>query len=175
MGGLSTALRNCLVAQVLVEARMLTPKSLQARLFSLQQSNIALWWREILLQGSLVRLVQAAHLKLHRSFASCKAIGMVNSSLRTSTRTTAEAPKMSIRSWVLSTHLTRLLHAMTAPSSLAPSGLWLITKSQRTLSGLSLPSILVLLRVRPSQLAGIQRISTKGEILGTPLRTRNGA
>ena len=57
---------------------------------------------------------------------------------------------------------------------LVPSGLWLITKSQRTPSGLSLLSILVLLRVRPSPLAGILRMSTKGAILGTSLSTRTG-
>ena len=96
---------------------MLTSKSLQARLSSLQQSNIALSWRATPLQDRLVRLVRAAYLKPHKSSVSCKAIGMANLSLQTSTRTTAEAAKMSIRSWVLSTRLTRLLHAMTAPSS----------------------------------------------------------
>ncbi len=44
---------------------------------------------------------------------------------------------------------------MIALSNPAPSGLWPIIKSQRTPSGLSLQSILVLLRARPLQLAGI--------------------
>lgn len=150
---------------------MLTPKSFQAHHSSPQQSNIAHWWRGTTLQDKLGRRVLAACLKLLKSFAFCKNIGMVNMSLQTSTKTMAEAPKMSTRSWARSILLTRLLDAMTAPSSRVPSGLWPITKSQRTPSGLYLPSILVLLRAQRLQLADTLKMSTKGAILGASLRT----
>ena len=148
---------------------LLIPKPIQAHLSSLRQSNIVLWWREMPLQDRLVRPVLVAYLKLLKSSASCKATGTVNTSLQISTRTTAEAPKMSTRSWAPSTHLIHLQGVMTAPSSLVQSGLWLIIKSQRTPSGLSIPLILVLARALQLPLAGILRTSTKGVILGASL------